>query len=73
MKTIKKKRRTQFGHSHQLLYELELRVARRADELVETARSIPSRSLECWLRAEREVLAELSSLRSFRAFRTTIH
>ncbi len=42
----------------QALFELELRIARRADELATMAASVHDRNLECWLRAEREVLAE---------------
>ncbi|MDB6094413.1 MAG: hypothetical protein JWM32_1975 [Verrucomicrobia bacterium] len=59
MNTKKKTRRAQPGSSKGKLFELELRIARRADELVKTARSIPGRSLECWLRAEREVFADV--------------
>ena len=70
MKTRKKKRRVQLELLNERLFALELRVARRADALVEATQSIPRRSLECWLTAEREVLADVSSLRSFRVFRT---
>ncbi len=40
------------------LYELELRVARRADELARTVVPHQDRNFECWLRAEREVIGE---------------
>jgi hypothetical protein len=40
------------------LYELELRVARRADELARTVVPHQDRNCECWLRAEREVIGE---------------
>jgi hypothetical protein len=39
------------------LFEWELRIARRADELAKTILSFPGRNLECWLRAEREFFA----------------
>ena len=39
------------------LFEWELRIARRADELAKTVLSLPGRNLECWLRAEREFFA----------------
>ncbi|MDB6128200.1 MAG: hypothetical protein JWM35_2096 [Verrucomicrobia bacterium] len=39
------------------LFEWELRIARRADVLARTVLSLPSRNLECWLRAEREFFA----------------
>jgi hypothetical protein len=69
VKTTKKKRRTQL--SYQRLFELEVRIARRADELVRMATN-PCSSLECWLRAEREVFAAIVSLRSFRAVRARV-
>ena len=62
---IEMKKEVQFEFSTQMLFELELRVARRADELVKTALSIPGRSLECWLRAEREVFGEMLSSELF--------
>jgi len=40
------------------LFELQLRIARRADELAKTALLLRDHSLECWLRAERELLTE---------------
>jgi len=39
------------------LFDLQLRVARRADELAKTVPHHRDHSVECWLRAEREVLA----------------
>jgi hypothetical protein len=47
-------------HDHQLqwavLDDLELRVARRADELMREGVSPTELKLECWLRAEQEIL-----------------
>jgi len=40
------------------LFELELRVARRADELAKNVAPHQNRDLEFWLRAEREIMAE---------------
>jgi hypothetical protein len=39
------------------LFELQLRVARRADELARGERSPPCSDLELWTAAEREILA----------------
>jgi len=39
------------------LFELELRIARRADELADTGQSRSDRNLESWVRAEGEVVA----------------
>jgi hypothetical protein len=44
--------------SDQELFELELRIARRADELAQTVVPRQDRNLEYWLRAEREVMAD---------------
>jgi hypothetical protein len=40
------------------LLELELRIARRADELANVGLPVRDRNLECWIQAEREVLAK---------------
>jgi len=40
------------------LYELELRVARRADQLARTVEPHQDRNFELWLRAEREIIGE---------------
>jgi hypothetical protein len=40
------------------LFDLELRISRRADELAKVAASNRERDLEHWLRAERDILAE---------------
>jgi hypothetical protein len=45
------------GFSCDPLFEVELRVARRADELART-QGPGTASPECWLRAEREVFGE---------------
>jgi hypothetical protein len=66
MKAKKRKNRNRFNFSKQRLFQLELRIARRADELMQRAFVLPARSLECWLRAEHEVLAEILPLASFR-------
>ena len=42
----------------QVFFNLQLRIARRADELAKTAVLLRNQSLACWLRAEREVMAE---------------
>lgn len=44
----------------QELFELELRVARRADELARTAVPLQDRNYEFWLQAEREVMAKFA-------------
>ena len=44
----------------QELFELELRIARRADELAKTAMPLQDRNFEFWLRAEREIIAEMA-------------
>lgn len=44
--------------SDRALFELELRIARRADALAGAELAQPDRDLECWIRAEREVLSE---------------
>jgi hypothetical protein len=44
---------------YQVLFDLELRIARRADQLAQATGAIRSRNLECWLRAELEVFSEL--------------
>ena len=72
MKAKNKTKRSRFKFSNRLLLELELRIARRADELMKSAFLAPARSLECWLRAEREVLAEILPLASFNVPRTRI-
>lgn len=43
------------------LLELELRVARRADELARQAPDEKPLNLECWLQAEAEIFAEFRS------------
>jgi len=40
------------------LFDLELRISRRADELAKAAAANRERSLEHWFQAEREILAE---------------
>jgi hypothetical protein len=45
----------------QELFELELRIARRADELADTGVSRIDRNLEYWVRAEGEVVVECSA------------
>jgi hypothetical protein len=44
--------------SDQALFDLELRISRRADELAKAAASDGQRSLEYWLQAERDIIAE---------------
>ena len=41
--------------THDPLFELERRIAQRADELSRTGRKNHEYALECWLQAEREV------------------
>jgi hypothetical protein len=43
--------------SDEALFDLELRISRRADELAKAAAN-RERSLECWLQAERDIMAE---------------
>jgi hypothetical protein len=40
------------------LFDLELRISRRADELAKAAASNRERGLEYWLQAERDIMAE---------------
>jgi hypothetical protein len=61
MRTLKKRRKVAARYSNRKLYQLELRIARRADELLKAALFISGQSLECWLRAEREVFGEVES------------
>lgn len=42
------------------LLDLQLRVARRADELTKTPENNNPLQLECWLQAEAEIFAEFS-------------
>ena len=49
--------------SRRELFELELRIARRADELARTAVRRRDRNLESWLQAEREVMVDGAALR----------
>lgn len=44
--------------SDQALLELELQIARRADELAYQEKVLKDRNLDAWMRAEREVLAQ---------------
>ena len=44
--------------SDEALFDLELRISRRADELAKAAPSNRERSLEYWLQAERDIIAE---------------
>jgi hypothetical protein len=46
------------------LLELQLRVARRADEIARSQKSFSSESSHCWLLAETEVLERESALLS---------
>jgi hypothetical protein len=57
MNTIKKKRDAKADPLGRKLFEMELRIARRADQLARTVEPIQDRNFEYWLRAEREVLA----------------
>lgn len=45
--------------AHDALTELELRVARRADELVRARAGDDPLNISCWLAAEREVLGAI--------------
>lgn len=44
--------------SDEALFDLELRISRRADELAKAATSGNERGLEYWLQAERDIMAE---------------
>jgi hypothetical protein len=44
--------------SDEALFDLELRISRRADELAKAAAFNRERSLEYWLQAERDIMAE---------------
>jgi hypothetical protein len=57
MKTIQKKEHTPANDVSRDLLKIELRIARRADQLVRTIRPALSQDLEYWRRAEREILA----------------
>jgi hypothetical protein len=46
------------GRADSIFFDLQLRIARRADELTMAAPLLRERSLECWLWAERAVIAE---------------
>jgi len=46
--------------SDEALFDLELRISRRADELAKAAASNRERSLEYWLQAERDIMSEQS-------------
>jgi hypothetical protein len=57
MNTIEEKDHAPADLLSQELFKMELRIARRADELVRTLAPFPGRDVDCWLEAEREVLA----------------
>jgi hypothetical protein len=57
MNTKKKKKHTRTDSFGRKLFALELRIARRADELAKTIEPALDQNFEYWLRAEREVLA----------------
>jgi len=42
----------------QVFFNLQLRIARRADELAKTVPLLRDHSLECWLWAEQAIMAE---------------
>ena len=44
--------------SDEALFDLELRISRRADELAKALASNRERALEYWLQAERDILAK---------------
>ena len=58
MNTEKRKVNASADSSSRDLFELELRVARRADELAKEVAPLLDRNFEYWLRAEREVMGE---------------
>jgi hypothetical protein len=58
MNTTKMNEQAPADSSSRELFELELRIARRADELAQTGGSRPRRDLEHWLRAEREIMGQ---------------
>lgn len=45
-----------------LLDELELRIARRAEELVRLCPALTAMNLRCWLQAEGEILREVPAI-----------
>jgi hypothetical protein len=45
-------------HSDEALFDLELRISRKADELAKAAAPDRELNLEYWLQAEREITAE---------------
>ncbi len=57
MKKKRKARKPRPDPLDQALFQIELRIARRADELARLGQFVPGRDFEYWLRAEREVLA----------------
>lgn len=44
------------------LFELEHKIAQRADELARKSKNDRDRALDCWLQAEREIWSDLEPL-----------